>query len=49
MKNEVLQRAKKERSVPHTIRRKKANCIGQILRSICLIKHVILGKMGRYK
>jgi hypothetical protein len=41
---EVLHRAKEERNIPHTIKRRKANWIGHILRRNFLIKHVIEGK-----
>jgi hypothetical protein len=46
----VLHRVKVERNILHTIKRRKANCIGHILRRNCLSKHVIEGKiegMGR--
>jgi hypothetical protein len=42
---EVLHRGKKERNIPHTIKRRKANWIGHILRRNCLLKHVIEGKL----
>jgi hypothetical protein len=42
---EVLHRVKEERNVLHTIKRRKANWIGHILRINCLIKHVIEGKL----
>jgi hypothetical protein len=46
MKNEeVLRRAKKERNILHTIKRRKANWIGHILRRKCLLKDVIEGKI----
>jgi hypothetical protein len=38
---DVLQRVKEERNIVHTIKRKKANWIGHILRRKCLLKHVI--------
>ena len=41
---EVLQRVKEERNILHTIKGRKANWIGLILRRNCLIKHVIKGK-----
>jgi hypothetical protein len=41
---EVLHRVKEERNVLHTIKRRKANWIGYILRRNCLLKHVIKGK-----
>ena len=37
--------SQRERNVLNTIRRRKANCIGLILRRNCLIKHVIYGKL----
>jgi hypothetical protein len=42
---EVLHRVKEERNILHTIKRKKANRIGHILRRDCLLKHVIEGKL----
>ena len=44
-KNEVLQRVKEERNILQTIKRRKANSIGHILRRNCLLKHIIEGKM----
>jgi hypothetical protein len=43
---EILQRVKEERNILHTIKRRKANWIGHILRRNCLLKHVIEGKTG---
>jgi hypothetical protein len=43
---EVLRRVKKARNVLQPIKRRKANWIGHILRSNCLIKHFTEGKMG---
>jgi hypothetical protein len=43
---EVLQRAKEERNILHTIRRRNAKKIGHISRRNCLLKHVIEGKLG---
>jgi hypothetical protein len=37
---------KEERNIVHTIKRRKANWIGHILRRNCLLKHVIEGKIG---
>jgi hypothetical protein len=37
----VLHRVNEERNILHTIRRKKANWIGHILRKNCLLSHVI--------
>jgi hypothetical protein len=42
---EVLQVVKEERNILHTAERRKANCIGHILRRNCLLKHVIEGKI----
>jgi replicative superfamily II helicase len=42
---EVLRRVKEERNILHTIKRRKANWIGHILRRNCLLKHVIEGKL----
>jgi hypothetical protein len=42
---EVLHRVKEERNIVHTIKRRKANWIGHILRINCLLKHVIEGKL----
>jgi hypothetical protein len=42
---EVLHRVKEERNILHKIKRRKANCIGHILRRNCLLKHVIEGKL----
>jgi hypothetical protein len=42
---EVLHRVKEERNVLHTVKRRKANWIGHILRRNCLLKHVIDGKV----
>jgi hypothetical protein len=42
---EVLQRVMEERNILHTIKRRKANSIGHILRRNCLLKHVIEGQM----
>jgi len=42
---EVLHRVKEERNIARTIKRRKANWIGHILRRNCLLKHVIEGKI----
>jgi hypothetical protein len=42
---EVLHRVKEERNILHTIKSRKANWIGHILRRNCLLKHVIEGKL----
>jgi hypothetical protein len=36
---------KEERNIVHTIKRRKANWIGHILRRNCLLKHIIEGKL----
>ena len=41
----VLQRVNEERNILHTIKRRKANWIGHILRRNCPRKHVIEGKV----
>jgi len=41
----VLRRAKKESSILHTVKRRKANWIGHILRTNCLLKHAVEGKI----
>jgi hypothetical protein len=42
---EVLHRVKEERNVVHTIKRRKANWIGHILRRNYLQTHMIEGKI----
>ena len=45
MKNEnILHTVKEERSILQTMKIRKANLIGHILQSNCLLKHVIKGK-----
>ena len=44
-KIEVLKRVKEERNILHTVKWRKANWIGHILRRISLLKHVIEGKI----
>jgi hypothetical protein len=41
----VLYRVMEERNVLHTIRRRKANWIGHVLRRNCLLSHIIEGKI----
>jgi hypothetical protein len=36
---------KEERNIVHTIKRRKANWIGHILRRNCLLKHIIEGRI----
>jgi hypothetical protein len=43
----ILHRAKEERNILHTIRRRKANWIGHILRRNCLLKLIIEGNKAR--
>ena len=45
MRNKILDRVKKERNVVLTAKRRKANWIGHILLSNCLLKHGIGGKI----
>jgi ribosomal 50S subunit-associated protein YjgA (DUF615 family) len=42
---EVLHRVKEERNIVHTIKRRKANWIGHILRRNCLLDHVSEGNI----
>jgi hypothetical protein len=41
----VVHRATEEKSILHTIKRKKVNWIGHILRRNCLLKHITDGKI----
>jgi hypothetical protein len=41
----VLNKVKEERNIFHTVRRRKANWIGHILRRNCLLTHIIEGKI----
>jgi hypothetical protein len=43
--SKYYQRVKEERNILHTIKRRKANWIGHMLRRNCLLKHVIEGKI----
>jgi hypothetical protein len=43
--DQVLHRVKEKRSILHTIKRRKANWIGHILRRNCLLRHVIERKL----
>jgi hypothetical protein len=40
-KEEVLPRVKEQRNILEVVKMKKMNWLGQIMRIICLIKHVI--------
>ena len=42
---EVLLRVNEQRNILHEIRKRKADCIGHILRRNCLLKQVIEGKI----
>ena len=42
---EVLLRVNEQRNILHEIRKRKANCIGHILRRNCLLQQVIEGKI----
>jgi hypothetical protein len=44
---EVLDRVKEESNMLHTIKRRKANWIGHILRRNCFLKHEIEGKLEK--
>jgi hypothetical protein len=45
---EVPQRAKQERNIPHIIKGRKANWMGHIFGTNCLLKHIIeVKKEGR--
>ena len=44
-KEEVLLQVNEQRNILHTIRKRKANWIGRILRRNCLLKQVIEGKI----
>jgi hypothetical protein len=44
VRNERLYGVKEKRNMLHTIKRRKANWIGHILHSNCLLKQVIQGK-----
>jgi hypothetical protein len=46
---EVLQTLKEERNILHTVNRRKANWIGQILRRNCLLKYVTEGNISAGK
>ena len=46
MRNEEELRTVKEEEILQTIKRRKSNCIGHILRRNCLLKHVIEEKTG---
>jgi hypothetical protein len=43
---EVLQRVKEEKNILQTIKRRKADWIGHILRRNCILKHIIDGKIA---
>jgi hypothetical protein len=48
LKRKKYYKVKEERSILHTIKRRKTNCFGHILRRHCLLKHGIEGKiLGR--
>jgi hypothetical protein len=44
---EVLHREKEARNILHTVKRRKANYIGHVLRENCFLKHVIEGNRGK--
>jgi len=41
----VLHRVNEDSNIVQTVNRRKANCLGHILRRNCLLKHVIEGKV----
>ena len=41
LKNEEVMHRVKERNIVHTVKRNKSDCVDQILRRNCLLKHVI--------
>ena len=41
----MLHRVKEDRKILHTVKRRKANWMGHILRGNCLLKHFIEGKI----
>jgi hypothetical protein len=43
----LLHRVNWEKNIIHTIKSRKANWIGHILRRNCILEHVIEGKIGR--
>ena len=43
MRIEILHRVKEEKKILHTVKRKKGNWIGHVLRRNCLVKHVVEG------
>ena len=45
VRNEVLHRDKEGRNIVYTVKRRKGNWIGQILRRNRLLKHFIEGKI----
>jgi hypothetical protein len=47
VRNEVLHRAKEEWNILHTMKRRKANWIGHILRRNCLLKDVSEGNIEK--
>jgi hypothetical protein len=49
LRNVVLQKVKEERNIIETIKRRKANRIGHILRRNCRLIHIIDGKIQQRK
>ena len=47
MRTEVLHRVNEERNIFRTLKTRKDNWIGHILRRSCLLRHVIGGEIGR--
>ena len=46
VRKHYLRRAKEERIILHTVKKRKANRIGHTLRRNYLLKHIIEGKLG---
>jgi hypothetical protein len=44
-KGRTIHRVKQERNIIHTIKRREAKWIGQILRRNCFVEHVIKGEI----
>jgi hypothetical protein len=42
---EVVYTVHEERNILNTIKRRKTSCTGHILRSKCILKHIIEGKV----
>ena len=47
VRNEALHRVKDVRNIIHRIKRRKANWIGHVLRTNCLLEPIIEGEIGK--